>query len=396
MSNDILWIKSRMPGVVQDGSSLVSTGLVSCLRDNHAIDLLCLRMTSREEAQASDPSCPFRSVFVADPDNAGGLARRIACRLAYTLRSELTSTPRSVFYESGSRVRAMLGRILAERRYRRIIAEYYTVVPLLEGLEAQSTLILHDADHLTIDLEARQEPSLLKRAWLHHRAAQMQDFIKRVGPRFDAVLTLTPFDRQAYEALGIEPIENLDVPLPDLPTTLPALEGQSIAFLGSVDYSPNRDALAWFLAEIFPAVLKRFPDARVRVLGGGERGDLGGPNVDWMGRIPQKDFARAIESATLGIAPMRLGTGVKVKVLDMMWHGLPVVSTSLASRGTPAEHGGALIADSSSAFGEAVCDLLGSRARRLDLQEASQNLLFKRHASPAARASIARKLLGRA
>ena len=132
VSNDILWIKSRMPGVVQDGSSLVSTGLVSCLQDDHAIDLLCLRMTSREEAQAADPSCPFRSVFVADTDNAGGLARRIACRLSYTLRSELTSTPRSVFYESGRRARAMLERILSSRRYRRIIAEYYTVAPLLD------------------------------------------------------------------------------------------------------------------------------------------------------------------------------------------------------------------------------------------------------------------------
>lgn len=396
MSSDILWIKSRMPGVVHDGSSLVSTGLVSCLRDHHAIDLLCLRMTSREEAQATDPSCPFRHVFVADPDNAGGLARRIGCRLSYTLRSELTSTPRSVFYESGRRARAMLEGILAERRYRRIIAEYYTVIPLLEGLEAQSTLILHDSDHVTIDLEARQEPSLLKRAWLHHRAAQMRDFVKRVGPRFDSLLTLTAFDRQAYEALGIERIENLDVPLPDLSTTLPELEGESIAFLGSVDYGPNRDALAWFLAEIFPAVLERFPAARVRVLGGGNRGDLGGPNVDWMGRIPQEDFARVIGSATLGIAPLRLGTGVKVKVLDMMWHGLPVVSTALASRGTPAEHGGALIADTPAAFAEAVCELLGSRARRLELQGASRKLLIERHASPAARASIARKLLGRA
>ena len=121
MSNDILWIKSRMPGVIQDGSSLVSTGLVSCLSDDHAIDLLCQRLTSREEAQAAAPSCPFRNVFVADTDNAGGLARRIGCRLSYTLRSELTSTPRSVFYESGRRTRAMLERILAERQYRRLI-----------------------------------------------------------------------------------------------------------------------------------------------------------------------------------------------------------------------------------------------------------------------------------
>lgn len=393
MSNDILWIKSRMPGVVLDGSSLVSTGLVSCLRDNHAIDLLCLRMTSREEAQAADPSCPFRNVFVADTDNAGGLARRIACRLSYTLRSELTSTPRSVFYESGRRARAMLERILAERRYRRIIAEYYTVAPLLEGLQSQTSLILHDADHLTIDLEASQEPALPRRAWLRHRAAQMRAFVKRVGPRFDSVLTLTPFDRQAYEALGIERIESLDVPLADLPPTAPPLEGESIAFLGSVDYGPNRDALTWFLAEVFPAVLNRFPAARLQVFGGGNRRGLSSPNVDWLGRLPHGDFDRALGNVALGIAPIRLGTGVKVKVLDMMWHGLPVVSTSLASRGTPAEQGAALVADTPEAFAEAVCQLLGSRARRLELQGAAQRQLFERHASPAARACVARKLL---
>ena len=394
MSNDILWIKSRMPGVVKDGSSLVSTGLVSCLQNDHVIDLLCLRLTSREEAQAAEPSCPFRNVFVADTDNAGGLARRIGCRLSYSLRSELTSTPRSVFYESGRRARALLERVLAERRYRRIIAEYYTVALLLDGLQSQTSLVLHDADHLSIDLEAGQEPSLPRRVWLYHRAAQMRAFVERVGPRFDSVLTLTPFDRQAYEALGIGRIESLDVPLPDLPAQLPALEGESIAFLGSVDYAPNRDALAWFLADIFPAVLQRYPAARVQVFGGGDQGGLRSPNVDFLGRIPQGEFARALGGAALGVAPIRLGTGVKVKVLDMMWHGLPVVSTRLASRGTPAEHGAALIADTPAAFAEAVCELLGSRSRRLELQGASQKQLFERHASPAARACVARKLLG--
>jgi glycosyltransferase involved in cell wall biosynthesis len=142
------------------------------------------------------------------------------------------------------------------------------------------------------------------------------------------------------------------------------------------------------------AVLKRFPAARVQVFGGGNRGGLRSPNVDFLGRIPQGEFARALGNAALGVAPIRLGTGVKVKVLDMMWHGLPVVSTTLASRGTPAEHGAALIADTPATFAEAVCELLGSRARRLKLQGASQKLLFERHASPAARDCVAGKLLG--
>ena len=222
----------------------------------------------------------------------------------------------------------------------------------------------------------------------------MRAYVERVGPRFDSVLTLTSFDRQAYEARGIERIQSLDVPLPDLPAELPALEGESIAFLGSVDYPPNRHGLAWFFAEVFPAVLKRYPAARVQVFGGGNHGGLRSPNVDWMGRVPQSEFARALGGAALGIAPIRLGTGVKVKVLDMMWHGLPVVCTSLASRGTPAEHGAALIADTPATFAEAVCALLGSRARRLELQGASQKLLFEHHASPETRACIARKLLG--
>ena len=76
MSDDILWIKSRMPGVVTDGSSLVSTGLISCLQNDHAIDLLCLRMTCREEAQAAERSCPFRNVFVAG-NRAGFLIDRV-------------------------------------------------------------------------------------------------------------------------------------------------------------------------------------------------------------------------------------------------------------------------------------------------------------------------------
>lgn len=395
MSDDILWIKSRMPGVVQDGSSLVSSGLVSCLRDDHPIDLLCLRMTSREEAQAADPACPFRSVFVAETDNAGGLARKIGCRLSYTLRSELTSTPRSVFYESGRRARALLARVLAERRYRRIIAEYYTVAPLLEGLQSRTSLVLHDADHLTIDLEARHERSIPRKMWLRHRAAQMRAFVGRVVPGFDAVLTLTPFDREAYRALGIDGVESLDVPLPDPPATLPPLDGDSIAFLGSVDYGPNRDALAWFLEEVFPAVRRRHPAARVRVFGGGNRRGLDGPNLEWLGRVPHAEFARQLGASALGIAPIRLGTGVKVKVLDMMWHGIPVVATSLAGRGTPAEHGGALVADGAPEFAGAVCRMLDSRALRLEIQGAARALLESRHSSPAARAIVARKLLGR-
>jgi glycosyltransferase involved in cell wall biosynthesis len=116
--------------------------------------------------------------------------------------------------------------------------------------------------------------------------------------------------------------------------------------------------------------------------------------VDWIGRNTAEEFERQFVDVAIGIAPVWLGTGVKVKVLDMVWRGLPVVSTTVASRGTPVERGAGLIADSAESFAAAVCELLGSREHRLALQAAGRDLLRQYHVGPSSRARVRAAILG--
>lgn len=399
MSDGILWIKARMPGAVSDGSSLVSNGLVSCFQSTEPVDLVCCRLTGREDERAHMASSPFRRVWVIDPDNAGSTFRRAAYRGVYEFRSLCSGAPRAVFYETGRGMRAAVREALAHGRYRRIVAEYSTVAPLLADVHDRATLVLHDADHLTLEEQAARERSYLSAAMLRHQAAQVRRYVPRITTGMNRVLTLTEFDAEAYRELGVRRVESISVPMPDLPAVIPALEGQTLVFLGSVDYPPNRDAVAWFLADIFPAVLQRFPDARLAVVGGGNRdGTVPLPqsnNVVFLGRLTDEAFVRQIQAAAVGIAPLRLGTGIKVKVLDMLWHGLPVVTTSLAARGTAAAaQGCAMIADDARAFVLAVCDLLDSHRRRAELQLAARAEMSRRHASPQARARVRAQILG--
>jgi glycosyltransferase involved in cell wall biosynthesis len=261
-----------------------------------------------------------------------------------------------------------------------------------------TSLVLHDADHVTMAVQAQSDRSWIRAASLRYQSRQLERYLQRTCAPFNHILTLTDYDREAYRTLGIDNVHALAVPLPDLPAAAPALDGDTLVFLGSVDYLPNRHALSWFLREVFPLVTRSFPRARLRVIGGGN--PAGEPSiplcsqVDWIGRNTAEEFERQFVDVAIGIAPVWLGTGVKVKVLDMVWRGLPVVSTTVASRGTPVERGAGLIADSAESFAAAVCELLGSREHRLALQAAGRDLLRQYHVGPSSRARVRAAILG--
>lgn len=377
-----------MPGLIQDGSNVVTQGLLSSVPESCVIDLLCCRITGREQTHAAAQPGRFRRIEIARPDNAGSLPRRLAYRAAYSLLSHAMRTPRGVYYETGRAIRRSLDRMLDETQYDRIVAEYYCTARLLAPDAGRATLVLQDADHVTLDIQATKEPSLLARLDLRYRAAQMRSYLARELGAIDRLVTLSEHDRMAYERLGLRNVRSVSVPMPPLPTAAPDLSGQAIVFLGSVDYLPNRDGLEWFLHHVFPLVRREIPGARLKVIGGGRGAaydDLARiDGVDLVGWVPMQDIDAHFDDVALTVAPLWLGTGVKTKVLDLMWKGLPVVGTTIAGRGTPAEHGGAVTADTPEAFAAGVVELLSSRPRRVACRESAWDLLTENHICPAA------------
>lgn len=109
-----------------------------------------------------------------------------------------------------------------------------------------------------------------------------------------------------------------------------------LIFIGSCAHSPNRDALIWFCEEIYPLILKELPSLVLNVVGPNPSRDvmaLQSENIKIHGKIIDSDLIDLYKSSKLSVIPLRYGAGVKGKTIEALYHGLPIVSTSVGLEG---------------------------------------------------------------
>jgi GT2 family glycosyltransferase len=125
------------------------------------------------------------------------------------------------------------------------------------------------------------------------------------------------------------------------------------------DGSPNVDALAWFVSDVLPRLLESNPGIRLRVTGANPppaARQLASPAVNFVGFTP--DLRTLYETARVVVVPMRFGAGVKVKSIEALQYGVPVVSTSVGAEGLGVHDSRAVIVtDDASEFAAAVLAL---------------------------------------
>lgn len=120
----------------------------------------------------------------------------------------------------------------------------------------------------------------------------------------------------------------------------PDIHAATLVFLGNLYYAPNARAVAYLRDELLPAL--RGPGVTARIIGRGP-GNSDAPNIVHLGQVPS--INDALQGVTLAVAPLDAGSGAKMKVLDYMAAGLPVLGTSEAVTGLPDSHPGVIVED---------------------------------------------------
>jgi glycosyltransferase involved in cell wall biosynthesis len=147
-----------------------------------------------------------------------------------------------------------------------------------------------------------------------------------------------------------------------------------VVFIANFAYEPNRDAAEFLCRSIWPSVVARESGARLQLVGyDAERlRGLGGRSVTVQGRVPSVEGFLA--AADVIACPLRIGGGVKVKVLEALACGKPVVTTSVGAQGLASvvDAGGLLVCDEAEPFADAVVTLLRHPARRAALGNRGQ------------------------
>ncbi|MFC7621700.1 glycosyltransferase [Microlunatus sp. GCM10028923] len=157
------------------------------------------------------------------------------------------------------------------------------------------------------------------------------------------------------------------------------------AFVGLLSVPHNHDGLSWVLDEVMPALLRERPDARLRVIGHGAGPALVAAAERWAGRVTLHGYVADLDSALAGVAalitPLRFGSGIKIKTLEALARGLPVVSTAVGAEGiVEADVAGLRIADRPEPFARAM-SIMADPARR-PLESAGARRLFATRFAP--------------
>lgn len=261
-------------------------------------------------------------------------------------------------------------------------------------------------------LASTMKPGIQK--WLLERDWRLlKKYEGRICREFDHVLTVSEEDKVSlgesllstfssnkipstlgdvwHEKLHVIPIA---VDTDELQPVMREKKADHIVHIGTMYWPPNIDGIMWFLEKVFPIILDKRPETVFDIIGARPPQNLlnyakSHPEINVTGYVV--DPTSLLQKAAVMVVPLRAGGGMRVKILNALSQGLPIVSTTLGSEGILVEHGKhVLIADEPADFADATLKLLNNPEIASDLGKNGRALIQERYDYRSACATLER------
>jgi glycosyltransferase involved in cell wall biosynthesis len=205
------------------------------------------------------------------------------------------------------------------------------------------------------------------RKWLLGRDRRLlKSYEGRLVREFDAVLAVSHEDKAALQEAAGRPVDIVVVPIAIDTDEVAVVEREAkpkhILHIGTMYWPPNIDAVNWFIREIYPIVRQHRPDVQFDVVGSRPPAELlalndAGLGINVTGYV--EDPTPYQRRAAVMIVPLLAGGGMRVKILNALAEGIPIVSTTLGYEGIAVTPGkDILVGDTPEEFASAVLSLL--------------------------------------
>jgi polysaccharide biosynthesis protein PslH len=194
----------------------------------------------------------------------------------------------------------------------------------------------------------------------------MKRYEGKMGRVLDAVITVSSEDKAAFdEAMGQKteiPVIPIAVDTTELTPICRKNGANHILHIGTMFWPPNVDGILWFLREVYPIICQARPDIPFDIVGARPPKEITEtartlPGVHVTGYV--KDPTEYLQNAGVFIVPLRAGGGMRVKILEALAKGMPIVTTSIGCEGIAVENGKhVIIADTPQDFAKATLQLI--------------------------------------
>jgi len=284
----------------------------------------------------------------------------------------------------------LLRKVLMADCYDIVQIETLFMSPYLDTIrelsKAKIVLRAHNIEHRVWKRVASITKNPLKKAYLNHLSATLEDYEKNILNQYDGIVPISPVDAPFFMEHTKKPVLALPTGIhPEKLKMKPSGQPEHALYhIGAMNWMPNEEGIRWFIDRVWPVVHKRLPELKIH-LAGREMPpwleQLQMDNVVIEGEVD--DAYEFIQSKSILIAPLFSGSGIRIKIIEGMAMGKAVISTSIGAEGINYTHGkNILIADTAHDFAEAIYTLFTDPKKTGKLGMAAQELILQEHNTP--------------
>lgn len=375
---NILFLSRWFPYPPDNGSKIRIYNLIRQLSKRHRVDLISFTAghVTAEQSRVLAQSCRKVEAVSYRPFQPGRLQ---------ALAGFFSMQPRSWIDTHSVELERLAVEAAAREHYDIVIASQVDMVPYALALAKKIPIrIFEEIELTTLYEQATGQQSALRRLRSSLTWGKLSFYLPRVLRMFQGCTVVSEIERQrvleiAGNACPVDVVPN-GVDLAALRGDFGKPEPDTLIYNGSVTYSANYDAVKYFLDDIFPRIEAQRPGVRLLVTGnvGDTRLDqmYARENVIFSGYL--EDVRPAVASAWVSVVPLRQGGGTRLKILESLALGTPVVATRKGAEGIDLRAGeNFLQADEPGEFAKAVLGLLGDAGSRQRLSEAGRQAVEK-------------------
>ena len=360
---NLLYLSPWFPFPPTNGSELRIHALLRGLAARHEVTLLSFQRRPPDPRGLAAARDLLAGVHLVPWREFEPRSRR--ARLGF-----LSPRPRSVVDTHSAAMDSLIRRVTAERRYDAVIASELGMAAYWPAW-GELPAVLDDLELGVFVGQTTGATTAVARARRRLMWAKLRHYVRGLLPRFAAVTVVSERERDllcqvapGYAAVemvpnGIDVAASAAIRVPRDPDAL--------VFAGSFTYGVNHEAMVWFLSEVYPLVKRAAPEIRLVITGDPAGKPL--PPAEGVTLTGFVDDVRPlVAGAAAAVVPIRQGGGTRLKILEAMALGTPVVATSKGAEGLAVTDGGdILLADTPEAFAGAILRLRRDAALRQDL-----------------------------
>lgn len=378
----VLMITDHVPFPPVRGTEIRNYNLLKRVADEHEVWIATFAKIFEDQSGIDHLLKFCRGVETADVLNIGGLDNPVQVA-QYFLRQR----PIELRYYESPELVSKIKHLVSIINFDVIdivdsyMGLYLEALPL--SMRKKTILTFIDVVFSKYDRIFRMEPRFSRkfRMWLYSR--MMRHWEPFYAERFARGVTVSEADRQLL--LSSNPRLRLDVIPNGIDASqyqiLPYTNKPSLIFVGNMGYRPNIDAMLFFGREVYPQLEAIIPHLELWIVGlhpPQEIQELGSESIHVTGTVD--DVRPFYERCSVCIVPLRAGGGTRLKILEAMALGRPVISTSIGCEGLEVVDGEHLIiADTKEQIIEKTLLLLRDEDLRKRIIERARDLVVRRY-----------------